>query len=88
MGNEVYVDTIDGVGGDASEGAFAPTSVDETWDGERAGDGDLRHGRRPQTLDPAYLEDSTDPGSSRDLDLIAGSGRRFDLFKAFDQRRS
>lgn len=85
-GNDVYVQTL-GEWADISAGAFAPSDVVESWDGS---EGPVRvefaHGGATHELLPAYLEDWIDPGILvRINEVIAGSGRRFDMYKAFDQ---
>jgi hypothetical protein len=84
--NEVYVGTLMGWA-DISVGAFSPGAVVETWAGEEGpvevtfeSDGETR------TLTPAYIEDWIDPGILVPInELITESGRRFELYKAFDQ---
>ena len=85
--NDVYAALIQALAM-ISVGAFQPTSdIDETWAGDEGPvtitytlDG------RPQRLEPAYLEDWIDPMILGPINAsIAASGRRFDLFKAFDQ---
>jgi hypothetical protein len=85
-GNDVYAQTI-AEWGEISVGAFEPTDITETWDRAEGpvivgfADDGTRH-----SLAPAYLEDWIDPGILTDInELIAGSGRRFELYKAFDQ---
>jgi hypothetical protein len=85
-GNEVYVDTLTGWGA-ISDGAFSPDAIEETWDGD-GGPVTVTFNREgvTQTLRPAYLEDWIDPGILVPINaLIADSGRRFELYKAFDQ---
>jgi hypothetical protein len=85
-GNDVYVETITALG-DISVGALEPADVSETWASETGpvtieftADG------APHELQPAYIEDWIDPGILVGLnELIEGSGRRFELVKAFDQ---
>jgi hypothetical protein len=85
-GNDVYVDTLMGWA-DISVGAFSPEAVVETWAGEEGpvevtfeADGETH------TLTPSYLEDWIDPGILVPInELMADTGRRFELYKAFDQ---
>jgi hypothetical protein len=85
-GNDVYVQTI-AEWGEISVGAFLPTAITETWSGDSGPvtvsyqlDGEEK------TLSPAYLEDWIDPGILVPInESIEGSGRRFELYKAFDQ---
>jgi len=85
-GNDVYAQTL-AEWGEISVGVFEPTDITETWDGTN---GPVivefdHHGTR-HLLAPAYLEDWIDPGILAGInELIAGSGRRFELYKAFDQ---
>ncbi len=85
-GNDVYAETL-AEWGEISVGAFEPTSITETWDGAEGPvivEFDQNGARR--FLAPAYLEDWIDPGILVGInDLIAGSGRRFELYKSFDQ---
>jgi hypothetical protein len=85
--NDVYASLIQALAM-ISLGAFQPTSdITETWAGDEgpvAIDYTLADG--PQHLAPAYLEDWIDPMIIGPInDSIAGSGRRFDLYRAFDQ---
>ena len=68
-------------------GTFAPSKVEETWDGETGPvtvTFDLAGAA--QALHPAYLEDWIDPRILAPInELIGGTGRRFELVKAFDQ---
>ena len=85
-GNEVYVTTLKELGR-ISVGAFEPAEVTETWSSETGPievafdiDG-IQH-----ELEPAYLEDWIDPGILTGINMIiADSGRRFELYRAFDQ---
>lgn len=85
-GNDVYLRTLMGWAA-ISVGAFSPEAVVETWAGEEGpvevtfeADGDTH------VLTPAYIEDWIDPGILVPInELIAESGRRFELYKAFDQ---
>jgi hypothetical protein len=84
--NEVYVQTL-AAWSEISAGAFDPQDIAETWAGP-TGPVDVRFrlGDGAHVLHPAYLEDWIDPGILAPIDaLIASSGRRFDLYKAFDQ---
>jgi hypothetical protein len=85
-GNDVYVSTLEQLDG-ISLGAFEPAGISETWAAEEGpitvafelGDG--RH-----ELQPAYLEDWIDPGILVGINaLITDAGRRFELYRAFDQ---
>lgn len=84
--NEVYVQTLADLAA-ISAGAFRPADVAETWAGETGPiavtfelDGE------PRTLRPAYIDDWIDPMILVAVnELIADSGRRFELYKAFDQ---
>jgi hypothetical protein len=85
-GNEIYVSTLDQLQG-ISAGAFEPSAEEERW----AGTGgpvtvafDLGGSRHELT--PADLEDWIDPGILIAINaLIADTGRRFELYRAFDQ---
>ena len=72
---------------DISVGAFAPTSIDESWQSE-TGPIDVSfdmNGSR-HVIHPEYLDDWIDPRISVPVNaLIESSGRRFEFFKAFDQ---
>jgi hypothetical protein len=85
-GNDVYVQTLD-EWGDISAEAFAPTDIVVSWAGS---DGpvtvEFAQGGATHDVSPAYLEDWIDPGILVPInELIADSGRRFELYKAFDQ---
>ena len=85
-GNDVYVTTLEEWAA-ISKGAFKPADIREIWDGEEGPvtvtftlDGDNVE------LKPEYLEDWIDPRILAPInERIAGSGRRFELFQAFDQ---
>jgi hypothetical protein len=84
--NEVYAQTI-AEWGEISEGDFLPTDIVETWSGDT---GPVvvtyKLGQVEQRLTPAYLEDWIDPTILVPINAsIAASGRRFELYKAFDQ---
>jgi hypothetical protein len=85
-GNEVYITTLEQLEAIAVE-AFEPAGVTETWAAEEgpitvAFDLDGAH----HELHPAYLEDWIDPGILIGINaLIGDSGRRFELYRAFDQ---
>ena len=85
-GNEVYVATLEQLEA-IGVGAFEPVGVSETWaaeDGPITVAFDLDGGHHE--LHPAYYEDWIDPGILVGIDaLIAESGRRFELVRAFDQ---
>ena len=85
-GNDVYVDTLEGWAA-ISDGAFEPSEISEDW---LSGGGPVTIkfsvGGEPQEITPEYLEDWINPGIlTRINELIAPSGRRFELYKAFDQ---
>lgn len=85
-GNDIYSQTL-AEWGEISAGAFEPTDIVESWDGAD-GPVTIRYvdGGTTGTLTPAYLEDWIDPGILVPInEAIAGSGRRFELYKAFDQ---
>ena len=84
--NQIYVSTLEQLQG-IGAGAFEASAVEERWESENgpvtvAFDlGGARH-----ELTPAYLEDWIDPGILTSINtLIADSGRRFELYRAFDQ---
>lgn len=84
--NEVYVQTL-AAWSEISGGVFDPGDITERWGGPA---GPITIGFRladgTHELHPAYLEDWIDPGILAPIDaLIASSGRRYDLYKAFDQ---
>ncbi len=85
-GGDVYVATLDQLAA-ISGGAFAPTAVSETWEDETGPVTvafDLAGARHE--LRPAYLEDWIDPGILSGInERIAEGGRRFELYRAFDQ---
>ena len=85
--NDVYASLIQALAM-ISVGAFQPTSdITETWAGDE-GPVTITYtlGGAAQTLEPAYLEDWIDPMILVPINAsIAGSGRRFDLYKGFDQ---
>ena len=85
-GNDVYARTL-AEWGQISLGAFEPADITETWKGNTGPvTVEFSHEGTPQSLAPAYLEDWIDLGILVGInELIAGSGRRFDLYKAFDQ---
>ena len=85
-GNDVYIDTLEGWA-DISVGAFAPEDIVETWGGDEGPvEVTFKQDGATHALMPAYLEDWIDPGMVVPInDLIAASGRRFELYKAFDQ---
>jgi hypothetical protein len=85
-GNEVYVAILEQLEAIAL-GAFEPTGVTETWAAE---EGPITVafdlGGSHHELRPAYLEDWIDPGILVGINArIEGSGRRFELYRAFDQ---
>jgi hypothetical protein len=84
--NDVYVATIDRLA-EISVGAFEPTGLTEAW---ASPSGPVRItfalGGSQQELQPAYFEDWIDPMIISDInEMISGGGRRFELYKAFDQ---
>jgi hypothetical protein len=84
--NKVYESTLDAWAG-ISVGAFMPTGIEETW---ASASGPVTvsftlSGKRAM-LNPAYLDDWIDPTIlTRINELIAPSGRQFELYRAFDQ---
>jgi len=84
--NQIYVATVDQLE-TISAGAFAPVGVAESWASETGPvtvSFDLDGGRHELT--PAYLEDWIDPGILVGInERIADRGRRFELYRAFDQ---
>jgi hypothetical protein len=85
-GGDVYAQTI-AEWSEISKGAFRPTDITETWMGESGPvTVTFRLDGSTKTLSPGYFEDWIDPGILAAIDgLIAESGRRFELYKAFDQ---
>ena len=84
--NQVYVSTI-GDWAAISVGDFVPSEVAETWSTD-SGPVTVAFSLDGQAheLHPAYLEDWIDPTIVGQInDLIASSGRRFEIVKAFDQ---
>lgn len=84
--NEVYAQTI-AEWGEISEGDFLPTDIVETWSGDT---GPVvvtyKLAGVEQRLTPTFLEDWIDPTILVPINAsIAASGRRFELYKAFDQ---
>ena len=85
-GGDVYAQTV-AEWSEISQGAFRPTDIKETWAGDSGPvtvtfqiDGSTK------TLSPGYFDDWIDPGILAAIDgMIAESGRRFELYKAFDQ---
>jgi hypothetical protein len=85
-GNEVYVTTIEELAA-ISVGSLDVEDVTETW---AAPDGPVtvrfRVNGAKTVLEPAMLEDWIDPGILVALnEVVADSGRRFELYRAFDQ---
>lgn len=85
-GNEVYVQTLTSWAA-ISVGAFEPEAITENWASDEGpvtvafSLGDDAH-----ELAPAYLEDWIDPGVLASINaLMAPAGRRFELYKSFDQ---
>jgi hypothetical protein len=85
-GNDVYVTTIQELSA-ISEGAFAPSSVSESWSSEMGPiTVSFELGGESHQLEPAYLEDWIDPRILGPInDLIRPAGRRFEIVAAFDQ---
>ena len=85
-GNDVYVTTLEEIGA-VSVGAFEPEDISETWTSDEgpvtitfATDG------QPHEISAAYFDDFIDPGILAPINaLIASAGRRFEIYKAFDQ---
>ena len=85
-GNDIYVDVVQALA-DISTGAFAPTAIEERW-ASGSGPVTIAFGLAgaAHEITPAYLEDWIDPGIIVAInELIAESGDRFELYKAFDQ---
>ncbi len=85
-GNDVYVETLQGWAA-ISQDAFQPAGITENW---ASGEGPVTItfslGGEPREITPAYLEDWIDPGILMPInELIAPAGRRFELYKSFDQ---
>jgi hypothetical protein len=83
LGEAGSIEQLEGIGA----GAFEPAGVSETWAAE---EGPITVafdlGGAHHELQPAYLEDWIDPGILVGVNaLIAESGRRFELYRAFDQ---
>ena len=85
-GNDVYVETLEGWAA-ISEDAFQPAGITEHWaPGEGPVTITFSLGGEPHEITPAYLEDWIDPGILTPInELIAPEGRRFELYKSFDQ---
>ena len=84
--NDVYVGLIGDLAA-ISVGDFSPVDVVESWDSDT---GPIRvefsTESGPQVLEPAYLEDWIDPMILMPLNgMIVDTGRRFELYRAFDQ---
>lgn len=85
-GNDVYVATIRELAA-ISVGALQVDGVEERWDAPDQAptirltvDGEVRE------ISPAWIEDWIDPSILADLnESMVASGRRFELYKAFDQ---
>ena len=85
-GSDAYVATLEQWAA-ISKGAFAPEDIRETWDSE-AGPVTVAFALDGENVElkPEYLEDWIDPRILAPInERIAGSGRRFELFQAFDQ---
>jgi hypothetical protein len=85
-GNDVYAQTVT-EWGEISVGTFEPTEIIESWEGpEGPVTVDYVQSGITHTLTPGYLEDWIDPGIVVGInETIADSGRRFEMYKAFDQ---
>jgi hypothetical protein len=85
-GNDVYVRTLQEWAA-ISQDAFQPSGITENWaSGEGPVSITLSLGGEPHEIAAAYLEDWIDPGILAPINkLIAASGRRFELYKSFDQ---
>jgi hypothetical protein len=84
--NKVYESTLEAWAG-ISRGAFAPSGITETW-ASPTGPVTVSFtlNGKPETLKPAYLEDWIDPTIiTRINELIASTGKQFELYRAFDQ---
>jgi hypothetical protein len=84
--NQVYAQTL-GEWAAISKGAFKPEDIQEMWDAARGPvTVTLTHAGQTVVLEPEYLEDWIDPRILTPInELIANSGRKFELFQAFDQ---
>lgn len=85
-GNDVYVTTLEELEA-ISVGAFQPEKVRETW---ASGEGPVTiafsTGGQTHEIQAAYFDDFIDPGILVSInELIAPAGRRFELYRAFDQ---
>lgn len=85
-GNDVYVATIEELAA-ISVGALQVEGVEERWDApDQAPTITLTIGGDARAIRPAWIEDWIDPAILVDLNaVIAPSGRRFELYRAFDQ---
>jgi hypothetical protein len=85
-GGDVYAQSI-AEWSEISKDAFRPTDIKETWASETGPvTVTFRLDGSTKTLSPGYFEDWIDPGILAAIDgLIADSGRRFELYKSFDQ---
>lgn len=85
-GNAVYAATIEELAA-ISVGALQVDGVEERWDGpDRAPTITLTIDGAVREIRPAWIEDWIDPGLVVDLNAaMAPTGRRFELYKAFDQ---
>ncbi len=85
-GNDVYVQTLEGWRV-VAQGAFEPTGVREKWasaEGPVAISFSLD--TKPHEVTAVYFDDWIDPGILGPInELIAPSGRRFELYESFDQ---
>jgi hypothetical protein len=85
-GNDVYVETLQGWAA-ISEGAFKPSGIQERWV-SREGPVTVSFSMdgMSREVQAHYLDDWIDPGILGPInDLIAPSGRRFQIYKSFDQ---
>jgi hypothetical protein len=84
--NQVYVTTLDDLAS-ISVAAFTPSDIVETWAGETGPISvTFEMGGARHEIHPGYLEDWVDPTILVPInELIADTGRRFEMYKAFDQ---
>lgn len=85
-GNDVYVAMLEELGA-ISVGAFEPEGIREAWASD---EGPVTitfsTGGESHEIEAAYFDDFIDPGILASInELIAPAGRRFELYKAFDQ---
>lgn len=85
-GNDVYVTTLDDWRS-ISQGAFEPEGVEEAW-ASPVGPVAITFslGAESHEITAGYIDDWMDPGILVPInELVAQNGRRFELYKAFDQ---